>query len=52
MVTEGRMRLLRRAVDRGVPNAQFDLGIIYEHGEGVPEDFAEEARRLYPRLYS
>ena len=32
------MRLLRPLADRGEPLAEFDLGLMYELGHGVPRD--------------
>lgn len=34
---------LRRAAEQGDPEAQFQLGGLYERGNGVPEDVAEAA---------
>lgn len=42
-----RARTLRQsAAEQGYAHAQFDLGIRYERGDGVPKDL-EEARRWY-----
>jgi TPR repeat protein len=38
--------LLRPLVDAGDPAAQYNLGILYENGEGVPQDYFE-AVHLY-----
>jgi TPR repeat protein len=32
------LRLLRPLADRGEPLAEFDLGLMYELGHGVPRD--------------
>jgi TPR repeat protein len=37
-------RLLRPLADRGDALAQIRLGRMYEHGEGVSQDYAEAAR--------
>ena len=29
----------RRAAERGDPDAQFNLGLLYAHGKGMPKDF-------------
>ncbi len=31
----------RRLADRGVPQAQYNLGLMYYHGKAVPQDYAE-----------
>ena len=33
--------LLRPLADQGNAVAQIDLGCMYEHGQGVPQDFAQ-----------
>ena len=38
--------LVRFWVDQGLAQAQFNLGVMYDTGEGVPQD-DEEAVRLY-----
>ena len=35
---------LRRAADQGNADAQFNLGVMYAEGRGVPRDDAEAAR--------
>ena len=35
------LRLLRPLADRGNPGAQHNLGLMYSHGQGVPQDYAE-----------
>jgi len=35
------MDWLRKAADQGDPQAQYNLGEIYEHGQGVPQDFSQ-----------
>ena len=32
---------VRQAADQGDANAQFNLGVMYDFGEGVPKDDAE-----------
>jgi TPR repeat protein len=34
----------RRAAGRGNAAAQFHLGLLYEHGQGVPQDYWEAAK--------
>jgi len=34
------LRLLRPLADQGVAGAQFSLGYMYDHGQGVPHDHA------------
>jgi len=35
------LRWIRRAADHGFGNAQNELGVLYEHGRGVQQDYAE-----------
>ena len=42
------MKWYRLAADRGDASAQFNLGIIYDEGLGVPRDYAE-AMKWYSR---
>ena len=35
-----------KAAEQGVANAQYNLGILYDNGQGVPQDYAE-ARSWY-----
>jgi TPR repeat protein len=37
-------RWYRRAADQGNPDAEFNLGSLYDSGQGVPQDHAEAAR--------
>ncbi len=37
---------MRTAADQGYANAQFNLGVMYEKGEGVTQDY-KEAVKLY-----
>ena len=39
-------RLLRPLAEQGNATAQFDLGGMYYHGRGVPEDHAAAALTL------
>ncbi len=39
---------LETAADAGGPQAQTELAVKYEHGEGVPKDF-QKANQLYCR---
>ena len=34
----------RKAADQGDARAQFNLGVVYAYGKGVPEDFPEALR--------
>ena len=34
----------RPLAERGVSTAQFNLGVIYDNGEGVPQDYAEAVK--------
>ena len=34
----------RRLADTGVPQAQSNLGFMYEHGQGVPQDYSEAVK--------
>ena len=38
------LRLYRPPADQGDDKAQFNLGAFYEHGHGVPQDYAEVAK--------
>ena len=40
------LRLWRPLAEQGDANAQFDLGGLYEKGEGVPKDYVEAAKWL------
>lgn len=35
------LKQLRTTAEQGSPNAQFYLGVMYEAGQGVPQDYAE-----------
>jgi hypothetical protein len=37
-------RWWREAADQGLSQAQFNLGMLYEQGEGVTADYQEAAR--------
>ena len=41
---EDDLKQYRKAADQGNPQAQFNLGVIYENGRGVPQDYAEAVR--------
>ena len=32
---------LRKAAEQGAASAQFNLGVIYDNGEGVPQDYVQ-----------
>jgi hypothetical protein len=34
-------RLIKPLAEQGLPEAQFNLGLMYENGQGVPQDYAE-----------
>ena len=38
------MRLLRPLAEKGKSNAQYDVGLMYAIGQGVPQDFAIAAK--------
>ena len=37
-------RWFRKAADQGLAEAQFNLGIMYDGGQGVAQDYAEAVR--------
>ena len=37
-------RWWRAAADQGLPQAQFNLGVLYEQGQGVTVDYVEAAK--------
>lgn len=41
---ETALRLIRPLADQGLSSAQYNLGVMYEHGEGLPQDYAEAAK--------
>ena len=34
-------RLIKPLADKGLPEAQFNLGLMYDNGHGVPQDYGE-----------
>jgi TPR repeat protein len=38
------MRLFHQLADQGDASAKFNIGLLYAHGRGVPQDFTEAAR--------
>lgn len=38
------LRLLRSLADQGDASAQYNLGVMYAKGHGVPQDYAEAAK--------
>ena len=38
--------MVRKAADQGHADAQYNLGVAYEHGQGVPKDDAQAAAWL------
>jgi TPR repeat protein len=41
---ETALRLLRPLAESGDTRAQFNLGVMYSEGQGVPQDYAEAAK--------
>ena len=41
---ETALRLVRPLADQGLSSAQYNLGVMYAHGEGPPQDYAEAAK--------
>jgi hypothetical protein len=41
---ETALRLVRPLADQGNTTAQYNLGVMYEHGEGPLQDYAEAAK--------
>ncbi len=39
------MRWFRLAADQGVPSAQHNVGVSYETGRGVPQDYVQAQPR-------
>ena len=37
-------KLILQLAEQGNANAQFNLGIMYEHGQGVPQDYKEAVK--------
>jgi TPR repeat protein len=37
-------RLFKPLAQQGVPEAQFNLGLLYDNGQGVPQDYAEAVK--------
>lgn len=37
-------RLIKPLAEQGIPEAQFDLGAMYDNGKGVSQDYAEAAK--------
>jgi TPR repeat protein len=40
------MKWYRLAADQGNADAQFYLGLLYDNGKGVPQDYAEAVKWL------
>jgi hypothetical protein len=40
------VKLFRKAADQGVAQAQYNLGLMYQYGQGVAQDYAEAHMRL------
>lgn len=43
-VSPNPVKRLRQEAERGDAEAQYDLGLLYENGEGVPQNHAEAAK--------
>ena len=41
---EAAYRLIQPLAEQGLPEAQFNLGLMYDNRQGVPQDFAEAAK--------
>jgi len=37
-------RLIKPLAEQGLPEAQFNLGLMYDKGQGVPQDYAEAVK--------
>src|SRR4030067_730070 len=37
-------RLIKPLAEQGLPEAQLNLGLLYDNGQGVPQDHAEAAK--------
>jgi TPR repeat protein len=37
-------RLIKPLAEQGLPEAQFNIGLMYDKGQGVPQDYAEAAK--------
>src|SRR3989337_314459 len=37
-------RLIKPLAEQGLPEAQFNLGLMYDKGQGVPKDYAEAVK--------
>jgi TPR repeat protein len=40
---EAAYRLIKPLAEKGLPEAQFNLGLLYDTGQGVPQNYAEAA---------
>ena len=38
------LKIWKPLAEQGHANAQFDLGVIYDNGDGVPQDYAEAVK--------
>ena len=43
------LQILGPIADQGDAFAEYDLGVIYSNGQGVPQDFAQAARAAWFR---
>ena len=41
---EAAYRLIKPLAEQGIPEAQFNLGLMYDKGQGVPQDYAEAVK--------
>src|SRR3972149_4193147 len=37
-------RLIKPLAEQGLPEARLNLGLLYDNGQGVPQDYAEAAK--------
>ena len=47
--TARKLKLYRLAANQGDSDAQNNLGFLYAHGQGVPQDYKEAVQVLPPR---
>src|SRR5512141_2735038 len=44
-------RLIQPLADKGLPEAQFNLGLMYYNGHGVPQDYGEAMKWYWKAAY-
>jgi len=42
------IKWFRKAADQDRPDAQYNLGVMYQNSQGVPRDYAEAAKSYHP----